>query len=71
MTGIFDANFNGVPLARPTTLMMGFHPATTFSPDEYQRVDGFLKYADQHLASKDAGPVIYTTLGKALQAFPN
>ncbi len=71
MTGIFDANFNGVPLAKPTTLMMGFHPSTTFTPDEYQRVDGFLTYADQHLATHDAGPVIYTTLSKMLQAFPN
>ena len=70
MTGIFDANFNGVPLTRPTTLMMGFHPSTSFSASDFQRVDGFLTYADQHLAVNDGGPVIYTTLGKMLQAFP-
>jgi len=71
MTGIFDANFNGIPLAHPTTLMMGFHPSTTFSQAEYARVDGFLAYADHHLAVNDDGPVIYTTLGKMLLAFPN
>ena len=71
MTGIFDANFDGTALARPTTLMMGFHPSTSFSQAEYLRVDGFLTYADHHLAINDDGPVIYTTLGKMVQAFPN
>ena len=71
MTGIFDANFNGTALAVPTTLMMGFHPSTSFSREEYLRVDGLLLYADKHLAVNDGGPVIYTTLGQMLQVFPN
>ena len=71
MTGIFDANFNGTPLDKPTTLMMGFHPSTSFDSAEYGRVDGFLRYADRHLAVNADGPVIYTTLGKMVQAFPN
>lgn len=69
MTGIFDANFNGTALMQPTTLMMGFHPSTSFSNGEYMRVDGFLSYADKHLASNADGPVIYTTLGKVRAAF--
>ena len=70
MNAIFDANFTGVALAHPTTLMMGFHPSQNFSNAEYQRVDGFLKHADTHLASKDLGPVVYTTLSDMTPAFP-
>jgi hypothetical protein len=62
ITGIFDANWGGGALAAPRTLMMGFHPATGFTAAEYQRVAGFLDYADMHLASSDRGPVVYTTL---------
>ena len=71
MTGIFDANWNGQPFDAPArTLMMGFHPALQLSYDEYQRVAGFLKYADLHLASRDLGPVVYTTLSDVTPAFP-
>jgi hypothetical protein len=70
MTGIFDENWNGSPLASPITLMMGFHPAAQFSRDEDLRVDGFLAYADRHLATRDLGPVVYTTLGDVTAAFP-
>jgi hypothetical protein len=62
MNGIFDANYEGKALAKPKTLMMGFHPAMQFSADEYGRVDGFLKYADQHLAEAGTGPVVYVSL---------
>lgn len=62
MTGIFDTNWNGEPLEQPVTLMMGFHPAVGFTSSEYKRVDGFLDYADQHLATKNLGPVVYITL---------
>jgi hypothetical protein len=70
MTGIFDANWDGTPFAGPRTLMMGFHPATGFTPDEYTRVQQFLAYADKHLASHDLGPVVYTTLSDVTPAFP-
>ena len=69
MTGLFDTNWNGAPLDHPITLMMGFHPSSTFSPAELGRVDGFLSYADKHLATRDLGPVVYTTLSAVTSAF--
>jgi hypothetical protein len=70
MNAIFDANWDGAPFAAAKTLMMGFHPSTSFSQAEYKRVDDFLKYADMHLASKDLGPVVYISLTNVTQAFP-
>jgi hypothetical protein len=70
MHHVFDANFAGTALAHPTTMMMGFHPSVNFTDAEYQRVNGFLQYADMHLASADLGPVVYTTLHDVTPAFP-
>ncbi len=71
MTGIFDSNWDGVtPLVKPISLMMGFHPSTSYSPDEQKRVQDFLSYSDKHLANADLGPVIYTTLSDLEPAFP-
>lgn len=70
MNGIFDANWHGQPLTAPITLTMGFHPATPgFTEAEYLRVNGFLKYADLHLANRHLGPVVYTTLHDVVPAF--
>jgi hypothetical protein len=69
MTGIFDANWDGNAISAPRTLMMGFHPADGFTEAEYIRVNDFLKYADLHLATKDLGPVVYTTLSDVTPAF--
>jgi hypothetical protein len=69
MNGLFDTNWDRAPLATPTSLMMGFHPAPGFSNDEYRRVDGFLDYADMHLASRDLGPVVYITLEDIVRAY--
>ncbi|MDQ3366545.1 MAG: hypothetical protein M3680_14060, partial [Myxococcota bacterium] len=69
MNGLFDANWNGEPLAAPTTLMMGFHPAPSMSLAEFRRVDGFLDYADQHLAARGLGPVVYITLVDIVAAY--
>lgn len=70
MTGIFDANWPSAgAIPAPITLMMGFHPAPQFTEDEYNRVNDFLEYADQHLATKDLGPVVYTTLSDVIPAF--
>ncbi len=66
---IFDANWNGNALPAPITMMMGFHPSTNFTPSEYQRVDDFLKYADEHLHVNDLGPVVYVTLSDVTPAF--
>lgn len=68
---IFDANFPaGAPLAKPTTMMMGFHPSTGFNVIEYDRVNDFLTYVDAHLASAHTGPVVYTTLSDVVPVFP-
>ncbi len=69
MTGLFDANWNGEPLAAPAVLMMGFHPSQNFSPDDFNRVDGLLDYADTHLANRDLGPVVYITLADITAAY--
>jgi hypothetical protein len=70
MNGIFDANWDGMPIAAPLSLMMGFHPAQGFSGAEYGRVDQFLDYADMHLANRDLGPVVYILLKDVTAAFP-
>jgi hypothetical protein len=70
MNAIFDANWDRAPLESPRTLMMGFHPAGGFSPEEYGRVDSFLKYADMHLANRGLGPVVYISLADVTKAFP-
>jgi hypothetical protein len=70
MDGIFDANWDGTPLAAPLSLMMGFHPAQGFTGAEYSRVDQFLDYADMHLATRDLGPVVYILLKDVTAAFP-
>ncbi len=69
MNGLFDANWDGQPLAAPRTLMMGFHPSINFSLSEFHRVDGFLDYADQYLAARGKGPVVYITLQEVVAAF--
>lgn len=69
MTGLFDTNWDGMALAAPRTLMMGFHPAMQFSAEEYGRVDGFLAYADGFLASAGTGPVVYITLADVVAAY--
>ncbi|MBA3818424.1 MAG: hypothetical protein H0X17_05995 [Deltaproteobacteria bacterium] len=69
MNALFDANWKGEPLAAPTTLMMGFHPAPSMSLAEFRRVDGFLDYADQHLADRGLGPVVYITLVDIVAAY--
>jgi hypothetical protein len=69
MTGLFDANWDGKLIEKPITLTMGFHPAPGFSRYEYKRVDDFLTYADQHLASRGTGPVVYITLEDLVSAY--
>ena len=70
MTAIFDANWDGTPLAKPTTLMMGFHPSMNFPDSQYLRVDSLLDLADMHLAKSDLGPVVYISLSDVTAAFP-
>jgi hypothetical protein len=70
MTAIFDANWDGTPLATPTTLMMGFHPSMNFPDSQYLRVDSLLDLADMHLAKSDLGPIVYISLSDVTAAFP-
>jgi hypothetical protein len=70
MVAIFTANGGGAPHERPTTLMLGFHPAAGFSLGEQRRVDGILDHADRFLASRDKGPVVYVTLDRLPRAYP-
>jgi hypothetical protein len=69
MNGLFDTNWDRGVLNAPVTLMMGFHPALGFTQNEYRRVDGFLDYADQHLAARGNGPVVYITLEDVVAAY--
>lgn len=71
MQEIFDANWNWDigALTTPTQVSTGFHPATTqaYDPDEFKRLDLFFTYADQFLASKKEGPVVYIDMTEATQ----
>lgn len=69
MKALFDANWQGEIIETPRTLMMGFHPAETFSEAEFRRVNDFLAYSDMHLASKHLGPVVYITLHDVVADF--
>ena len=62
MTDIFEQNWDGTPLLAPRTYMMGWHPSSSFSTEEQNRVDGLFDLADRFLASEGAGPVVYTRL---------
>lgn len=70
MNAIFDANFDGKPLEKPTTLMMGFHPAPQPMAADIRKVDQFLTYADSKLAKNGTGPVVYISLKDVTKAFP-
>lgn len=69
MKGIFDANWSGQALEKPTQVSTGFHPAPTayYSKAEYLRLDAFFTYIDQFLASKTAGPVVYIRMSDAIK----
>jgi hypothetical protein len=62
MVSIFGANWPGPGLTEPRVYMMGFHPSTSFTLGEENRVDGILDHADQYLARDHNGPVVYTVL---------
>lgn len=62
MNEIFEANWDGTPLAQPTTYMMGWHPSPSFSSAERARIDGLLDITDRYLAASGDGPVVYAVL---------
>ena len=67
---LFTSNWDGAPLAAPRTLQVGYHPAADFGHGYVVRLDGFLDLVDAHLAARDAGPVVYTTMSALVPAFP-
>jgi hypothetical protein len=70
MIAIFDANWDGQPFDAPRTLMMGYHPAPSMPRFEITKVNDLLNRADQHLAARGTGPVVYITLENVTAAFP-
>ncbi len=70
MIEIFAKNWDGTPLTKPTMYMMGFHPAPSMDVNEFYRIDGILDHADQFLASKHAGPVVYGVLKDMPKVWP-
>ncbi|MBK9030246.1 MAG: hypothetical protein IPL61_02715 [Myxococcales bacterium] len=62
MIEIFGANWPGPALTAPKVYMMGFHPSSSWTSEEFNRVDGILDHADLYRASEHAGPVVYAVL---------
>jgi hypothetical protein len=61
MIGIFDANFDGAPLAAPRAYSIGYHPSN-FVRLYKDRIHYTLLHAEQFLASTGRGPVVYARL---------
>lgn len=64
MIEVFDANWDGeTPLAAPLVYSIGYHPPN-FIPEYRVRITEALTHAEQFLASRDAGPVVYATVSE-------
>jgi hypothetical protein len=61
MIQIFEANWSGQALTEPRAYSIGYHPSN-FNSMYKMRIHGTLTRLDQHLASADAGPVVYAVL---------
>jgi len=70
MIEIFGKNWDGTALAEPRTFMMGFHPSSSMTSDEFYRVNGILDHSDRFLASDHAGPVVYAVLKEMPSVWP-
>ncbi len=70
MIEIFEANWSGDALSAPTAFSIGFHPSTSFTPDEYYRVHDTLTHVEQFLAADDAGPVVYGLQSDMVRVWP-
>jgi hypothetical protein len=70
MIEVFDANWDGeTPLAEPVVYSIGYHPPNFVS--EYRvRITEALTHAEQFLASRDAGPVVYATVSEMAGVWP-
>ena len=61
MVEIFEANWNGEPLAEPRQVTYGFHPSN-YNGFYHGQLEFALDHIDQFRASAGAGPVVYTGL---------
>ena len=68
MIEIFNANWSGTPLLRPTTFVFGFHPVS-YSLGFHRRIKKTLKYIDKFLASNGEGPVVYESISHISPVF--
>ena len=62
MTDILSHDWDGGPLAAPTTVVYGFHPSKDYVGEVQQRTAGILDAVDQVLYSHDGGPAVYAVL---------
>jgi hypothetical protein len=62
MTQIAQSNWNGQALTTAKTLMYGFHPSESLPLEYSDRIFKILNYAEEHMASKDKGPMVYAVL---------
>jgi hypothetical protein len=69
MTDIFELNWPGGALPEPRVFTIGYHPVT-FGDSFVTRMDVALAEVDEHLASEDAGPVVYATASELARVFP-
>ncbi|MDD5579728.1 MAG: proprotein convertase P-domain-containing protein [Methylobacter sp.] len=68
MIEIFNANWFGMPLLRPTTFVFGFHPVS-YSQGFHMRMEKALAHIDGFLAANGEGPVVYETLSRISHVF--
>jgi len=68
MIEIFNVNWFGSALSRPTTFVMGFHPVS-YSLGFHKRIEKALAHIDNFLASKGDGPVVYETISHISTVF--
>ncbi len=61
MLEIFEANWDGSPLSAPKNYSIGWHPSN-FNEVYQDRMNRVMNRLDRHLASRQAGPVVYETL---------
>ncbi|HLU68355.1 MAG TPA: hypothetical protein VKZ63_18855, partial [Kofleriaceae bacterium] len=69
MIEIFDANWDGAPLAAPVAYSIGYHPPN-FNTTYQGRISGALRHVEQFLVSRDQGPVIFATLSELARVWP-
>lgn len=64
MIEIFDENYPGGALEQPVTYTIGYHPPNFDTPGRgyKERIHEALLHAEQYLASRGDGPVVYATL---------